>query len=93
LNNVERYDITFQSGDSLKATNLDRLVVDIILVPLKLGWRMDRSANTSVGILVEDGNDFIMLGIDDTTHKTLSPPYHGDQLPNSWVKEKVFPWL
>ncbi len=37
----------------LKATNLDGLVIDIILVPLKLGWRVDGSANISVGILVE----------------------------------------
>jgi len=36
---------------------------------------IDRSANTSVGILVEDGNDFTMLSIDDTTHSC-----YGDHL-------------
>jgi len=47
LNNVNRYDVPFQSGDALKAT--DGLVIDIVLVPLKLGWRVASSANTSVG--------------------------------------------
>jgi len=76
LNNVERYDITIQSGDSLEAINLDGLVTDIILVTLKLGGKVDRSAKTIVGILVEDGNDLTMLGIDHTTHSCYGNVYH-----------------
>jgi len=60
----------------LEATNLDGFVINIIFVPFKLGWRMDRSTNASVGILMEDSNDFSMLCVNNTTHSCYGDVYH-----------------
>jgi len=36
--NVKGDDIAFQGCDALEATNLDGFVINIIFIPIKLGW-------------------------------------------------------
>jgi len=49
------------------SSNLDGLIIDIIFVPLKLTGRMDGLALSSVSILVQNGNGWSMLGLDNSS--------------------------
>jgi len=80
LNNVEWNNISFQCSNSLESINLDRMVINIIPVPLQLGQGIDGGAKVCVGILVHDGNHLTTLSADATTHSCITIVSESTQL-------------
>ena len=65
-------DVSIIGEDALGASsNLDGLVIDVILVPFQLARGMDCLALSGVCILMHDGNCWPMLGFDDPPAVTM----------------------
>jgi hypothetical protein len=64
--NVERVSIAVKSSNALfAARNLDRVIVNVILVPLQLCIGVNGAPTADAGILVHDGDHITMLGFDN----------------------------
>ena len=60
-------DITIEGLDNLFPTNLYGAVINLLLVPFELTGRVNSLSFSSVGILMEDGNDITTLGFDNSS--------------------------
>jgi len=64
----EKVNIAIRGADRLQTTNLERAVMDLVLEPFKLTTGMNSLALASVSILVHDGDDRALLGLNNSTN-------------------------